>query len=128
MASPVSSTTARPPETWTQWSSMKLIFCIGSSSRETTTTGRMAVSSAASVARAARCAERTEENVATARTNVPTAVAAAAGADTQSVTSRSGRQSGKGAGHQVDAGGQIRPLLLIEDAEGAAAQLVGVRV
>src|ERR1700683_2528353 len=48
----------------------------------------MPASSAASVARADLCAERTDEKVATARTRVPAAVAAEAAVETQSAICR----------------------------------------
>ena len=66
---------ARPPGTWTQCWSWKPTFCGGSSIRDGTSTGRIPASSARSVARADRFADRTAANVAAASTSVPPAVA-----------------------------------------------------
>src|SRR5581483_7802762 len=74
-ASSVASATARPPSTFTQWSSTKPTFCGGSWNREGASTGRMDASSARSVVRAARLPDRTAANVAAASTSVPPAVA-----------------------------------------------------
>lgn len=65
---------ACPPEAWTQRPSMKPIFWAGSSMRECARTGRRCSWSASSATRAERLAERTEANVAIARTSVPPAV------------------------------------------------------
>lgn len=56
-------------------SSPNMIFCAVSSRRDGISTGRSPASSDSSAARAVRLAERTEENVATASTSVPPAVA-----------------------------------------------------
>ena len=71
------STDARPPSTWAQCSSPHIIFSVGSSRREGITRGRWPIRNACSATRAARLAERTEANVATASTRVPVAVASA---------------------------------------------------
>src|SRR3954471_1534765 len=71
------SATALPPSTFTQWSSTKPTFSAGSCMREETSTGRRPASSARSAVRAARLADRTDENVAAASTSVPPAVASA---------------------------------------------------
>src|SRR5579884_1618846 len=75
MTSSVISTLPRPPPTFDMCSSPQVIFSTGSCNRELTSTGRRRVSSARSAVRAAAFADRTEANVATARTSVPPAVA-----------------------------------------------------
>src|SRR5580693_6681019 len=57
---------------------MKPTFCAGSCGRALNSTGRRPTFSACSDTRAARLAERVEENVAMARTSVPPAVASEA--------------------------------------------------
>ena len=66
--------TPRPPATFTQCSSTKPIFSPGSSRRDDTSTGRIAASSARSLASADRFDDRTDAYVATASTIVPAAV------------------------------------------------------
>jgi hypothetical protein len=70
-----SSTTARPPLRLAPWRSPHQIFCTGSSRLELNKTGRRPTWNARSAMRAARFADRTDENVAIASTNVPPAVA-----------------------------------------------------
>src|SRR5205807_5612731 len=70
-----SSTTPRPPTTLVMCSSTQVTFSMTSSGRAANNSGRSPVSNDASATRAARFAERTDENVATARTSVPPAVA-----------------------------------------------------
>src|SRR2546423_4187378 len=70
-----SSTEARPPRMWAQCSSTHMTFSSGSSMRDGINSGRRPNRSDCSATRAARFAERTEENVAIARTSVPPAVA-----------------------------------------------------
>src|SRR5437764_8790139 len=64
-----------PPCTCTQWSSPKPTFSVGSSKRDGTSNGRTLASNDSSATRADRFAERTDANVAIARTRVPPAVA-----------------------------------------------------
>ena len=52
-----------------------MIFCVGASSRDGRSNGRIPICIEYSATRAARCAERTEANVAIARMSVPPAVA-----------------------------------------------------
>src|SRR6266508_5642292 len=75
MTSEVTSASARPASTLTQWSSEKTTFSGGSWSRDGASTGRMVASNARSVTRADWCDERTAANVAAASTSVPPAVA-----------------------------------------------------
>src|ERR671930_336391 len=68
---------ARPPPTCARWSSIQDILMSPSVSRDDPRSGRIPTWSARSAVRAARFAERTEANVAIARTSVPPAVARA---------------------------------------------------
>ena len=54
---------------------MNMIFCLGSSRRDCTRSGRRCSCNATSAMRAERLEDRTAENVAAASTSVPTAVA-----------------------------------------------------
>src|SRR5437016_216733 len=65
-----------PPRKATRCSSMKLTLTKGSSNRDGRRSGRKPTWSVRSATRAALFAERTDENVAMARTSVPPAVAA----------------------------------------------------
>src|SRR5947207_11551299 len=78
MASSDTSTAPCPPGTFTHRLSAKPTFCSGSWARDGTSSGRIPASSVRSATRAARLADRTDTNVATASTNVPTAVASEA--------------------------------------------------
>src|SRR5215468_3621040 len=75
MVPAISSSTARPPPTRTKCSSCHPTFCSGSCKRELRNNGRSPASSDRSAVRAARLADRTDANVAAARTSVPAAVA-----------------------------------------------------
>src|SRR3954447_3358732 len=75
MVSSVLRIAARPPSTRSHTSSRKLIFSAGSSGRDGTSSGRIPARSARSVAWAERFDDRTDANVAPARTSVPNAVA-----------------------------------------------------
>src|SRR5690348_3550957 len=68
----------RLPSTATQCASPNMIFCSGSSRRDWTNSGRRCSWSACSAMRAERLPERTDANVATAKTSVPAAVASEA--------------------------------------------------
>lgn len=82
--------------TRTQCWSMNPIFSGGSSSRDGTTSGRVRVCRDCSAMRAARFADRTDVNVATARTRVPPAVASDAIVDQSAVPARYvGRESAR---------------------------------
>src|SRR5580658_2592800 len=70
-----SSKMARPPPRWTACRSCHRTFCSGSPARDCRSSGRRPVSSDSSAMRAERFDERTAQNVATARTSVPTPVA-----------------------------------------------------
>src|SRR5947209_2657119 len=72
------SATAAPAGSLTHFPSTNPTFCSGSApNREVTSSGRSPSSSDCSATRAARFADRTEANVATARMSVPAAVASA---------------------------------------------------
>src|SRR4051794_33144707 len=75
ITSQVTSAVPAPPETATKWLSAKLAFCFGPSYRDGMSNGGIPASSDSSATRAARFADRTDPNVATARTSVPPAVA-----------------------------------------------------
>src|SRR5207237_2300075 len=79
--------TPPPPGTTNHFASVKPIFCSGSPWRDVTSSGRIPARSERSAALAARLAERTDANVAPARTRVPPAVAKEEIA-TQSATGR----------------------------------------
>ena len=88
----MTSNAAVPPSAVSHSPSGYWIFCLGSCSREFTSSGRCAASSERSAVRAARSAvraerfaDRMEANVATASTRVPPAVASDATVD-QSIT------------------------------------------
>src|SRR5580704_6176943 len=66
---------ARPPATLAVCRSCHKTLWTGSSKSDGTSSGRMAVRSDSSAMRAERFDDRTAENVATARTSVPPAVA-----------------------------------------------------
>src|SRR6185436_5454054 len=66
---------ARPPLSFAPCRSPQSTFCTGSSASDGTSSGRIPVSSASSATRAERFDTRTAENVATASTRVPPAVA-----------------------------------------------------
>src|SRR4029077_2070852 len=73
-----------PPAIWSHLPSPNITFCVSSCRRDGTSSGRSPTSRDCSAARAARFADRTAANVATARTSVPAAVASDA-IDAQSV-------------------------------------------
>ena len=75
MTPPSSSKMARPPPIRAAWRSCHRTLCTGSSESDGTSSGLIAVSSDSSAMRADRLDDRTAENVATASTRVPPAVA-----------------------------------------------------
>src|SRR5580698_641944 len=74
MTPPSSSKMARPGGKAVQWPSPHRTFCTVSCGRDAKRTGRWPAWSARSAFRPARLPDRTEANVAAAKTNVPTAV------------------------------------------------------
>src|SRR5262252_6459609 len=103
------STAAQPPGTRSHLPSANITLTMSSWNREGANSGRSPTSRDRSAARAARFADRTAANVATARTSVPAAVASeATDAQSEEFTDcrlmHSQRRPSDGGGHPLVAG------------------------